>query len=209
MACFFFGSAWGPVILPVFKTGGRRVCPVAGAFDSHTLPPFVFKIHEACEINRSPRGALWLPAPTGNRRWPDLALDLNGLIFRLCTPDIFSEPVVVAHENAQPETQRLLRVAGYKLFLVMVEIEVKGIAGIHINEHQIRITHGQLAESKLIAPIRHVVREGYMHQRGRGCVPKDLYDVFFLQAHPRYLPVYVRRRKQRRRAALARDGKGA
>ena len=33
------GSAWGPVILPVFKTGGRRVCPVAGAFDSHTLPP--------------------------------------------------------------------------------------------------------------------------------------------------------------------------
>jgi hypothetical protein len=22
-----FGSAWGPVILPVFKTGGRRVTP--------------------------------------------------------------------------------------------------------------------------------------------------------------------------------------
>jgi hypothetical protein len=33
------GSEWGPVILPVFKTGGRQVCPVAGVFDSHTLPP--------------------------------------------------------------------------------------------------------------------------------------------------------------------------
>jgi hypothetical protein len=33
------GSAWGPVTLPVFKTGGRQVCPVAGVFDSHTLPP--------------------------------------------------------------------------------------------------------------------------------------------------------------------------
>jgi len=27
------------VTLPVFKTGGRRVLPVFGAFDSHTLPP--------------------------------------------------------------------------------------------------------------------------------------------------------------------------
>jgi hypothetical protein len=33
------GSAWGPVILPVFKTGARQVRPVVGAFDSHTLPP--------------------------------------------------------------------------------------------------------------------------------------------------------------------------
>jgi len=29
------------VILPVFKTGERRVRPVAGAFDSHTLPPIL------------------------------------------------------------------------------------------------------------------------------------------------------------------------
>jgi hypothetical protein len=27
------------VILPVFKTGGRQVCPVAGGFDPHSLPP--------------------------------------------------------------------------------------------------------------------------------------------------------------------------
>ena len=33
------GSARRPVILPVFKTGGRQVCPVAGGFDSHSLPP--------------------------------------------------------------------------------------------------------------------------------------------------------------------------
>ncbi len=37
----FSGSAWDPVILPVFKTGARRVRPVVGAFDPHTLPPFV------------------------------------------------------------------------------------------------------------------------------------------------------------------------
>jgi hypothetical protein len=33
------GSAWDPVILPVFKTGGRFAMRTAGAFDSHTLPP--------------------------------------------------------------------------------------------------------------------------------------------------------------------------
>jgi hypothetical protein len=37
-----FGSAWDPVILPVFKTGARRVRPVEGVFDSHTLPPYFF-----------------------------------------------------------------------------------------------------------------------------------------------------------------------
>ena len=37
------GSAWGPVILPVFKTGARRLRDVVGAFDSHTLPPIVFR----------------------------------------------------------------------------------------------------------------------------------------------------------------------
>jgi hypothetical protein len=34
------GSACGPVIAPVFKTGGRRVNPVTGGFDPHSLPPF-------------------------------------------------------------------------------------------------------------------------------------------------------------------------
>lgn len=33
------GSAWGPVILTVFKTVVRQACPVTGEFDSHTLPP--------------------------------------------------------------------------------------------------------------------------------------------------------------------------
>jgi hypothetical protein len=33
------GSACGPVIVPVFKTGGRRLRDVVGVFDSHTLPP--------------------------------------------------------------------------------------------------------------------------------------------------------------------------
>jgi len=34
-----YGSAWGPVILPVFKTGAWHLRGVMGAFDSHTLPP--------------------------------------------------------------------------------------------------------------------------------------------------------------------------
>jgi hypothetical protein len=33
------GSAWGPVIPPVFKTGARHLRGVVGVFDSHTLPP--------------------------------------------------------------------------------------------------------------------------------------------------------------------------
>ena len=41
-SCAWFnehGSAWDPVILPVFKTGARHPRGVAGVFDSHTLPP--------------------------------------------------------------------------------------------------------------------------------------------------------------------------
>jgi hypothetical protein len=33
------GSAWDPVILPVFKTGAWHLRGVMGVFDSHTLPP--------------------------------------------------------------------------------------------------------------------------------------------------------------------------
>ena len=36
-----FGSARGPVTLAVFKTVVRQASPVAGAFDSHTLPPLI------------------------------------------------------------------------------------------------------------------------------------------------------------------------
>ena len=39
-----FGSAWGPVTLPVFKTGARHLCGVVGVFDSHTLPPYISRI---------------------------------------------------------------------------------------------------------------------------------------------------------------------
>ena len=33
------GSAWGPVILPVFKSGDSALREPSGGFDSHTLPP--------------------------------------------------------------------------------------------------------------------------------------------------------------------------
>ena len=36
------GSACDPVIVPVFKTGGRQANPVAGGFDPHSLPPVCF-----------------------------------------------------------------------------------------------------------------------------------------------------------------------
>ena len=38
---FQCGSAWDPVILPVFKTGARHLRDVVGVFDSHTLPPIL------------------------------------------------------------------------------------------------------------------------------------------------------------------------
>jgi hypothetical protein len=38
------GSEWDPVILPVFKTGARRLRGVEGVFDSHTLPPFSLQL---------------------------------------------------------------------------------------------------------------------------------------------------------------------
>jgi len=40
------GSAWDPVILPVFKTGARHLRDVLGVFDSHTLPPTAGKMPE-------------------------------------------------------------------------------------------------------------------------------------------------------------------
>src|SRR3954468_1459466 len=35
------GSACGPVIVPVFKTGDRYPCDGDGGFDSHSLPPLI------------------------------------------------------------------------------------------------------------------------------------------------------------------------
>jgi len=45
------GSEGGPVILPVFKTGGRHLRDVFGEFDSHTLPPFVSNaLRKGCSL---------------------------------------------------------------------------------------------------------------------------------------------------------------
>jgi len=42
------------VILPVFKTGARRLCGVAGAFDSHTLPPISLPFWQRIFLAKDP-----------------------------------------------------------------------------------------------------------------------------------------------------------
>src|SRR5437588_20153 len=44
------GSAEGPVILPVFKTGGGHLRGVCGGFDSHSLPPTILNDSDQLEI---------------------------------------------------------------------------------------------------------------------------------------------------------------
>jgi hypothetical protein len=51
---------WDPVILPVFKTGGRQVCPVDDLFDSDTLPPEFLRCAQdfACGLPLADPGSL-------------------------------------------------------------------------------------------------------------------------------------------------------
>ncbi len=73
----YLGSAWGPVILPVFKTGARRLRDVVGAFDSHTLPPGSFPSRRSGSGFRLRAPAALTPAErlnfkTGARRLRDV-----------------------------------------------------------------------------------------------------------------------------------------
>jgi len=49
-------------MLPVFKTGERRVHPVSGVFDSHTLPPFrLYRLFPVCIQFRDVLGTASFP----------------------------------------------------------------------------------------------------------------------------------------------------
>ncbi len=48
------------MILPVFKTGERRVRPVSGAFDSHTLPPISQTFSELIKNRKRVLTAWWI-----------------------------------------------------------------------------------------------------------------------------------------------------
>lgn len=52
------------MIVPVFKTGEWQVCPVTGAFDSHTLPPFANEIR-----NNVAKSAYGIAYFRHNPRW--------------------------------------------------------------------------------------------------------------------------------------------
>ena len=55
--------------------------------------------------------------------------------------------VVVAGISAKAESWRAFGITGNELVLVMVQIKIEGIPGIHIDHNEIGIPHGQLAEA--------------------------------------------------------------
>ena len=65
--------------------------------------------------------------------------------------------VIVFYIYAQARLQRRFCVARRKLFFVMIQKEIQGIVGVHVDEDQIRIGHEQLAEAQTIAPEGHVI----------------------------------------------------
>ena len=59
--CDARGSACGPVIVPVFKTGVDQARLGLGGFDSHSLPPFVSR---RLRVSSTGRGIIQLPPNT-------------------------------------------------------------------------------------------------------------------------------------------------
>src|SRR5437763_16185134 len=85
--------------------------------------------------------------------------------FRLRGPDGLGarELVVVAHEYTQPKGRRFLRISGNKLFLVVIEIKVEGIFGVHIYKHHVSVAHGQFTKAQLVTAICHVVDRSHLY----------------------------------------------
>src|ERR671937_1843534 len=65
--------------------------------------------------------------------------------------------IEIRHEYPQSKARGNFGVAGYQLFLIVVEIKIKRVFWIHVNDHQISIVHRKLAETELRTAIKHVV----------------------------------------------------
>ncbi len=55
--------------------------------------------------------------------------------------------IEIAHEHSQTESRSRFGVTGHELFLVVIKIEIEWVLRIHIDQHQVRIGHRELAEA--------------------------------------------------------------
>jgi len=103
--------------------------------------------------------------------------------------------IVIADVCAQAEFQSRFRIPGDELFLIVVEIEVEGIARVHIDHDEIGVVHGEFAEAH-IAVTKGYVIAGLLggEVRGLGCA-ENLHDVATLNVHRRDFAEDVRGRK--------------
>jgi hypothetical protein len=111
-------------------------------------------------------------------------------------PCRFFQFVEIPHKNTQAERWSNFGVAGGELFFVVIQVEVKGIAGIHIDEIHVRVGHQQLSEGKAISAIGHVISG--LQVFCRPIFTKNQQDVLALDMNGGYFALHMRRRKDRR-----------
>src|SRR5579871_128704 len=102
------------------------------------------------------------------------------------------ELVVVAGVDAQSELGRGFRVSGDELVFVMIEEEIKRILRIHVEQSEVGVVHGELAEADIVVAIGHVVPSFPGSKRSAGNAAVFLNDVVALQPNASDLPANVR-----------------
>src|ERR1700674_3779638 len=70
---------------------------------------------------------------------------------------VILEFVVVASVDAKTVLLRAFGIASDELLLVVIEIEIKGIARIHIDHNEVGIVHGEFAEAQFATAESHVI----------------------------------------------------
>ena len=104
------------------------------------------------------------------------------------------EFVEINHVHPQTELRRGLRVAGHKLFTIVVQVEVEWISGIFINQDKVGIVHGELAKAEHSAPVRHEIAGTARVNRGITGA-KHLGDLTILRRDAAELATNLWRRK--------------
>src|SRR5690349_3488187 len=104
--------------------------------------------------------------------------------------------VVVAHKDAQSKTWRLFRVPSHQLLFVVIEMEIKCVFWIQIDQHEIGVAHRELAKSELVSAVRHVIGCRQLPVRCFLGFTENLYDLPCANLHLCDASNNVRRRKK-------------
>src|SRR5215472_8961656 len=127
-------------------------------------------------------------------RGMQLMSQLSGLFCRPSGGGLCVQLIEVHHVHTQSKCWRGLDIPRRKLFAVMVEIEIKWVFRIGINQNQVRIAHCELAEAQHGAAISHkIARAGEMSWAS--AISKHLNDLSIFDLYTGQLAANLWRRK--------------